>query len=82
MSIQNLLYKKIIINDDIKVCIPTVEEILECRSEYYDMVSLLTAMPIDMMVLLDEINVDFTTINEYELFLILFSSFATCKIPT
>ena len=31
-------------------------------------------MPIDMMVQLDDIGVDFTTINEWELFLLLFGS--------
>ena len=38
------------------------------------MVSMLTAMPIDMMVQLDDIGVDFTKINDYELFLLLFRS--------
>lgn len=75
MAIRNLLYKKeIAINDFIKVRIPSVGEILEHEDEYYGLVSLLTAMPIDMMVQLDDIGVDFTTINEYELFLLLFSS--------
>lgn len=32
-----------------------------------------TAMPIDMMVELDDAGIDFSTINDYELFLILFS---------
>ena len=31
-------------------------------------------MPIDMMVQLNDIGIDFTTINEYELFLLLFES--------
>ena len=54
--------------------IPTVGEILECEDEYYGLVSLLTAMPIDMMVQLDDIGVDFTSINEWELFLLLFGT--------
>lgn len=75
MAIRNLLYKKdIAINDSIKIRIPSVGEILECEDEYYGLVSLLTAMPIDMMVQLDDIGVDFTSINEYELFLLLFAS--------
>lgn len=32
-----------------------------------------TAMPIDMMVQLDDIGIDFTTLNEYDLFLLLFA---------
>lgn len=47
---------------------------MECEDEYYGLVSILTAMPIDMMVQLDDIGVDFTSINEYELFLLLFTS--------
>lgn len=73
MAIKNILYKKeIVINDDLSVRIPTVGEILECDEEYYQYVNLLTAMPIDLMVYLDDVGVDFTEINEYELFLLLF----------
>ncbi len=54
--------------------IPTVGEVLENEDNYYSMVSMLTAMPIDMMVQLDDIGIDFTTINEWELFLLLFNS--------
>ncbi len=75
MSTLNLLYKKeYAINDYIKVRIPTVGEILDCEDEYYGMVSMFTAMPIDMMVQLDEIGVDFTTINEWDLFLLFFNT--------
>ena len=49
-------------------------EILDCEDEYYGMVSMFTAMPIDMMVQLDEIGVDFTTINEWDLFLLFFNT--------
>ena len=54
--------------------VPTVGEVLENEDNYYSMVSMLTAMPIDMMVQLDDIGIDFTTINEWELFLLLFNS--------
>lgn len=56
----------------INVVIPTVGDILEHEDEYYNLVSILTAMPVDLMVQLDEVGVDFTTINDYELFLRLF----------
>ena len=73
MSTRNLLYKKeFYINEFISVVIPTVGEILECEDEYYGLVSMITAMPIDMMVQLDDMGIDFTKINEYELFLLLF----------
>lgn len=75
MATLNLLFKReYAINQFIKIYIPTVKEVLEHEDEYYDMVSILTAMPIDMMVQLDDIGIDFTSINEYELFLLLFEA--------
>ena len=73
MSIQNLLYKKdFVINDNIKIVIPTVGEILDNEEGYYGLVSQLVAMPIDLMVPLDDAGIDYTEINEYDLFLLLF----------
>ena len=75
MATLNLLYKQVYaINEHIKIQIPTVGEVLEDEDDYYTMVTMLTSMPIDMMVQLDDIGVDFTAINEYELFLILFNA--------
>lgn len=75
MATLNLLYKQeYAINDHIKIQIPTVGEVLDNEDDYYTMVTMLTSMPIDMMVQLDDIGVDFTAINEYELFLILFNA--------
>ena len=54
--------------------VPKVGDVLEDEDNYYTLVSMLTAMPIDLMVQLDSIGVDFTKINEYELFLYLFPS--------
>lgn len=73
MSTLNLLYQKqYAINDSIKIVIPTVGEIIDNEDEYYSLVSIFTAMPIDLMVRLDDVGIDFTTINEYELFVLLF----------
>ena len=73
MGIINLLYKhEYAINDKIKILIPTIGEILDKEDEYYGLVSLLTAMPIDLMAQLDDVGIDFTQITDYELFLILF----------
>lgn len=73
MATRNLLYKRYYeINDAIHICIPTVGEILDDEDSYYGIVSVLTAMPIDMMVQLDDVGIDFTTINDYELFLLMF----------
>lgn len=73
MLSNNFLYKKeIAINEAISIRIPSVGEVLDDEENYYSIVSLLTAMPIDLMVQLDDMGIDFTEINEYELF-ILFS---------
>ena len=75
MATLNLLYKhNYAINDKINIVIPTVRQIIENEDEYYSIVSMLTAMPIDMMLWLDEVGIDFTSINDYELFLYLFPS--------
>lgn len=73
---SNYLYKRSIqINDKIGVCVPTVGEIIANEDEYYSMVSLFTAMPIDYMVALEDAGIDFTTINEWQMFLIFFNGF-------
>lgn len=72
MSTLNLLYKKQYdINDDIHVVIPTVGDILQCEDNYYNLVTIFTAMPIDLMVQLYDAGIDFTTINQYDLFVLL-----------
>ena len=72
-STINLLYKREYdITDKIKIIIPTVGEVVDNEDDYYTIVSSLTAMPIDMMLQLDDIGIDFAKITEYELFLILF----------
>lgn len=77
MSTIGLLYNRSIrINDNISVVIPKIKEILEDEDAYYDLVNKLTAMPIDYMVQLDDAGIDFTEIDEYELFLMLFPSIA------
>lgn len=72
-STINLLYEKqIAVNDAIKIVIPTVGDIIDDEGTYYGMVSTLTSSPYDMMAQLDEVGIDFTKINEYELFLLMF----------
>ena len=70
-----LFRKEYTINDKIKIMIPTVEEIIDFgENDYYSLVSSMTSMPIDMMVELDDMGIDFTEITEYELFILLFNS--------
>lgn len=73
MATRNLLFRRTIpINKSIEVYVPSVGEILSCEDDYNSLVSAFTAMPIDCMVELDNAGIDFTTINEYDLFLIMF----------
>lgn len=74
MPTLNLLYQNAYdINDSIKIIIPTVGQILDNEDEYYGLVSIITAMPIDLMCELDDLGIDFSTINEWELFLMTFN---------
>lgn len=73
MTTNSLLYKtQYEVNDDIKILVPKVGDILDNEDTYYSLINILTAMPVDMLVLLDEVGVDFTKINEYDLFLLMF----------
>lgn len=75
----SLLYKKSIpVTDRISVRIPTVGEILDNEDLYYWLVHVITATPYDMMVFLDDAGVDFTAIDDYQLFLWLFDSLKEC----
>lgn len=72
----NLLYKREFpLTDKLSIMIPTVGEILEDEDLYYGLVASVTAMPIDMCVQLDDLGIDFTMINEYDLFLMMFRGF-------
>lgn len=78
MGTFSLLYSRVIpVNDKIGIYVPSVGEVLQDEDSYYQLVTTLTAMPIDMMVPLDDLGIDFTKIDEYELFLLCFSSLKT-----
>ena len=60
----------------LSVRIPTVGEILEDEDSYYNITSSLTASPFQYMVQLDDMGIDFTTITDYQLFMMLFPMYA------
>lgn len=73
MATRNLLYAhEIQINDHISVSIPTVGEVLDHEDDYYGMVYSITSTPCDMMVQLDDMGIDFTKIDDFDLFLLVF----------
>lgn len=58
-----------VINDKISIHIPTLGEICDYgESDYFSLIYLITATPSDMMWQLDNIGVDFTTIDNFTLF--------------
>lgn len=64
------------INDTISIYVPTIGEIYDYgESEYYNIVQLLTSVPYDLMVQFDDMGVDYETINEYQLFIMMIKSF-------
>lgn len=76
---RNLLYRsQVDINDKIHIMIPTVGEILDHEALYYNLVAMLTALPSDMevMVMLDDQGIDFSELDEYDLFLMMFRAIA------
>lgn len=75
MRTRNLLYKKQLpVNKHISIYVPTVGEILSDEDDYNDLVSRFTAMPIDYMVALDDKGIDFSKLDDYTLFLMMFKS--------
>lgn len=57
---------------NLSIRIPTVGEILEDEFTYYNIITSLTASSFQYMVQLDDMGIDFTTISDYQLFMMLF----------
>lgn len=69
------LYKDSIeISKSISVLVPTVGQIIDSEDDYYQAVCMIVATPYDMMVQLDDAHIDFTQIDEFELFILLFEN--------
>jgi hypothetical protein len=65
------------INDKISVHVPTVDEIFEFGDQkYYSMVQSLVSTPFDLMVELDDIGIDYESISDYQLFVLMIESLA------
>ena len=67
-----LYAKSFPVSDKISITVPTVGEILDNEDTYYPAVCVIVATPYDMMVQLDDAKIDFTKINDFELFCLLF----------
>lgn len=65
-----------IVEDKFIVRIPTVKEVLEDEHFYYSVISSLTTVPFQQMVMLDDMGVnDFTKVREYDLFKLVFMTY-------
>lgn len=74
---KGLLYKnEYAISDKIKIIIPKVRDLIKDEASYYSNITLITATPYDMMVQLDDIGIDFTKIDDFELFCAIFNQLA------
>ena len=72
---SSLLYARSCpINDKISIHVPTVGEVLEDEDSYNSVLASVIATPISFMVQLDDAGIDFTSITDFELFLLLFPS--------
>ena len=71
-----LKLSKVPITPQISIKIPTVGEVLDDEQTYYSLTSSLTAAPFSYMVQLDDMGIDYTTINEWELFMLIFRGYA------
>ena len=60
----------------LSIRIPTVGEIIDNEQHYYNLVYSLTATPFQYMVQLDDMGIDFTKITDYQLFILLFTTWA------
>lgn len=71
------------INDKISVHVPTVNEIFDFGDQkYYSIVQTLVATPFDLMVELDDIGIDYETITDYQLFILMMESIAVNEDDT
>lgn len=61
------------INQHITLYVPTVGQIVADEDAYFAAVCPIVATPRDMMLQLHNVGIDYTTINEFELFCMLFS---------
>lgn len=74
---KSLLNSKVIpITPKMSIRIPSVGEILDNEQSYYNITTSLTGTPFQYMVQLDDMGIDYTTISDYDLFLMLFPTFA------
>ena len=77
MENKSLLNQKSIkITDQITLHVPTVGEILNEQSTYFSLVSIMTSTPLQYMVQLDDMHIDYTKISDFDMFRLFFPVYA------
>ena len=72
---MGLLYAKSYpISERLSLLFPTVGDVLDNHDEFYGILSMFVVTPYDLMVQLDDQGVDFTTVNQYQLFFSMMSA--------
>lgn len=71
---SKLYQTSIEVSDAISVMVPTVGQIIDNEDDYYQVACMIVATPYDMMVQLDDAHIDFTKIDDFELFILLFEN--------
>lgn len=71
---SKLYQTSIEVSDAISVLVPTVGQIIDNEDDYYQVACMVVATPYDMMVQLDDAHIDFTKIDDFELFILLFEN--------
>lgn len=71
---SQLYQTSIEVSDAISVMVPTVGQIIDNEDDYYQVACMIVATPYDMMVQLDDAHIDFTKIDDFELFILLFEN--------
>lgn len=71
---SKLYRKKIEISNAISLLVPTVGQVIDDEENYYQAICMIIATPYDMMVQLDDAHIDFTKIDDFELFILLFEA--------
>lgn len=77
MAAKSLLNRSSVkITDQLSLRIPSVGEILDCETDYFSLVSVMTSSPYQYMVQLDDIGIDYTQITDYQMFQLFFPVYA------
>jgi len=70
---DGLLYaREFAVSDCLSIQVPTLREVLGCYEDYYAIVSAVISTPSDLMVQLEDMGIDFTRMDDFTLFCIVF----------